>query len=897
MTRSTDCSFLKVIFLFLTLLTANTNAAAHDTAHDKTEFTAQRKTLGERLLAPIRWIGRNWNAYDPKYSLPSFYYWAGQMQYTTTFERLSMRTPGGTDIVLDSDVGNRIGPSFGYCGLFYGFTIDLNGVGRHSRRRNELTVSLNSHLMNIDLIRRRTGGDFNISRLVGDDGDGGRTDLTEAANGYGRGEYVNNSLTGINVNVFTNHRKYSNPAAFSHGSIQIRSAGSPVVGLGFTHQKVETNLADVLGALNAGEDAEEFPTVTRVSDWHLQLGYAYNVAFSRRLLLGLYATVAPSLKHVSAEAAKGNGYDATHMSLNLFARSSLTYNYNRWRAGLNVSFSHYFYDHGGMRVGNDYGSVALYASYRFGRRPEYRYNGAMRREYVCAALSRRQMEEMLDTMPQGNIATGGGAGGQEVLANGENGKKRRTRKYHRDCFRINVFGCDLVKGPEGRYGWYEIEDGYVTPGEDSEGRVTAGTVLELDGNGTFCCELGHNSSIRAGNWWKSQLDIGQVPNYWYPELLHYALCGRLTLYLRGSIFGTKGAVRLDLDDFCINHGKETRSFAQVGIESFRSNSGYSIEGKAEVNGRECRIYIEQTERGRHTNMYVSRLYGSNAEWMGRIEGSRPIGFVCIPGTHDSGTATMTEFPPAIFHAGHTQNFSPSAQPYDGIRAFDIRLKDDLRYGHRFPCRETFDSTLLAWSRFLEEHPTEVLVAIVGSDEGDRWDGELGERFSSLVSRYSHLLCEDFSPSTPLDSVRGKILIIRRQQECPFGRLLSFTDNAVFRYDCFHVEDVYKEHKTYRKARLVERHLREAYENEDPGIWYLTFNSIAWSPRRHTPYSYAWGGKARNIRRPLNKTLNETIELKDYTDFGIVFLDFYNDHGEHTKLVETIIRANYRLAGE
>lgn len=885
MTRSIKYSILKVLLLFLATLPANLQARVHaetDTADASTttSLTHDKKSIGQRLLTPIKWISRNWSAYDPRYSLPSFYNWVGQIQYTTSFERLHMQTPEGIDIMMDSQLSNHIGPYFGYQWLLYGFTIDLNSIGKPTKHKSELTISVNSHLMNIDLIHRRTGGDFNITKLITQDGSNGTTNLTEAASLYGGGEYVKNSLTGININIFTNHLKYSNPAAFSHGSIQIRSAGSPIVGFGYTHQKVETNLPEMLTSLTAGT-ISQFPSKTTINDLHLQLGYAYNIAFSRRLLLGLSAIAAPSYKYIKTNGAD-NALDDRNMSLDIFLRSSLTYNYNRWRAGLNASFNHYLYNNGGMRVSNDYGTIALYASYRFGRRSAYRYNGRLRQDYINAALSKRQIAEMRDTVPNGNISSA-----NHQLS------EHNTKKYHKDNYKIQIYGCDLVKGPEGRYGWYEIEDGYVTPGEDTEQHVTIGTTLEIDRNGSFRCELGHNSGIRAGNWWKSQLRIDQLPNYWYPELLHYALRGKLTLYLRGHIFGTKKPVKLEIMDFCINHGREVRNFSQIGIKSFTSNSGYSIEGKAEINGHPCRIYIEQTHRGKHTNMYISRLYASRTNWMAQIEGSRPLSYICIPGTHDSGTATISEYPSAIFRASHTQNFSVPAQLADGIRAFDIRLKPDLHYGHTLPCRETLDSTLHAWSQFLAQHPTETIIALIGSDDNDEWDEELTDNYNHLVNQYKHIMLQDFSPSTPLDSVRGKILILRRQETCPFGRLLQFSDNTIFQYDCFHVEDIYKEHKTYRKARIVEQHIREAYENDDPNLWYITFNSIAWSPRRHTPYSYAWGGKAKNIRRPTNETLVESIELKDYTDFGIVFLDFYNDHGDRPKLVETIIRANYR----
>ena len=964
--------YTKTIFLCLLIAATNLHLAAKTNNPETTEqneTVKKKKSFGQKLLSPIKWIGNNWTAYDPKYSLPSFYNWAAQVQNTTSFEWLRMQTPEGIDLQMNAKISNRLGPYFGYQWLFYGYTIDLNSIGTPTKRKNEFTLSINSNLVNIDIIRRRTGGDFTISKLKFDDKAGQVIDLTDEANDYDMGEHIRNSITGFNINYFTNHLKYSNPAAFSNGAIQLRSVGTPILGLGYTHQKVESELPDLISSMavdaitsspNAIHDYDDyydlneleesnpaeykkrflqymdddwavlqqigggssrvqtfmtnhFPSTFTIDDFHFQVGYAYNLVFSRRLLLGLSVIASPGFKIVKADnntsltnkladelsqLFKKNdnidispdefryNYKDTHFNLNLFARASLTYNFNRWRAGVNATFSNYFYNHDGMRISNGYGNLTAYIGYCFGRKKEYRYNGELRKDYIEAALTKRQIAEMKDTMPEGNIAP------QTYTAT-----KHSTRKYHKDAFTIDIFGCDLVKGPDGRYGWYEIEDGFITPGEDTEGHITPGTILEIDKNGEFSCDLGHNSSIRAGNWWKSQLGINQIPNHWYPELLHYALRGKLTLYVRGRVFGTKKPVKLEFDDFCINHGKETQSFFQMGIKSFQSHSAYSIEGKTEINGRPCRIYIEQKKRGKLTNMYVSRLYESNKNWMAQIDGNRPISLISMPGTHDAGTSTIPEQPAAIFRASHTQNFSVPAQLADGIRAFDIRLKKSLKYGHTVTCSESFDSTMVEWEHFLSEHPSEFIVAMIGSDEGGKWDSELTTNYSHLIDKYKHLFTENFSPSTPLDSVRGKILVIRRQETCPYGKLLNFENNAVFENNGFHVEDVYKEHKTYKKIKIVEQHIRDAYENEDPNLWYITFNSIAWSPRRHNPYSYAWGGRAKNIRKPMNKSLSDIIELKDYTDFGIVFLDFYNDHGDNPQIVETIIRSNFHHEDE
>jgi len=931
----------------------------------------KKKSFGQKLLTPIKWIGRNWSAYDPHYSVPSFYNWAVQLQNTSSMEWLHLQNDE-MNVHMRSRMSNKFGPYFGYQWLFYGFTIDLNTIGKpKSQNRSEFMLSINSNLLNLDIIRRRTGGDFLVTDISVADGTGGTVDMKDFATEYGAGELIQNKLTGFNLNIFTNHKKYSNPAAFTNGAIQIRSAGSPIVGLGYTRQSIESDLDGLLyttalaNALLSGVIPEEkvdmfleyadrddvgdeetksvmrdlidvcwpflrgqsyasrfsrslvfnrIPTHTTIDDWHLQLGYAYNLVFSRRLLLGLSLVASPGLKRVRYNNQDNLGYemaddlsriiqkhegiyidpdrfrldyDGTNFNLNIFARASLTFNHNRWRAGLLATWNRHYYRHQGTTITNNYGNLAAYVGYCFGRKKEYRYNGAKREDYITAALTRKQIEEMRDTMPQGNLGRG----------KNHAGTRGKTQSYHTDIFDIDIFGCDLVAGPDGRYGWYEIEDGFVTEGEDTEGRLFPGKVLEVDKDGQFECEAGHNGSFRAGNWWKSQLAINQIPNHWYPEMLHYALRGKLTLYLRGRIFGTKKPVKLQIEDFCINHGRETKNFFQLGIKSFHSRSAYSIEGHTNINGKPCRIYIEQKQSGKLTNMYVSRIYEANSNWMAQIDDHRPISTISMPGTHDAGTSTIPEQPAALFRAAHTQNFSVPSQLADGIRAFDIRLKKNLKYGHTLACRDSFDSTMVAWDKFLAEHPSEFIVAMIGSDEGGKWEEELTENYRKLIARYPHRFVEDFSPEMPISAVRGKILVIRRQEGCPFGKLLKFSDNAVFNYDCFCVEDVYKEHKTYKKIKIVEQHIRDAYENDDPGKWYITFNSIAWSPRRHNPYSYAWGGQAKNIRKPMNKSLREFIELKDYTDFGIVFLDFYNDHGDTPQIVETIIDSNFHRDDE
>ncbi len=929
-----------VFALLILLLTALSPIHAEGTLTDNADSTAitsksshHKKGFGQVLLAPFKWIGRNWSAYDPRYSTPSFYNWCIQLQNNASVEWLSLGNEL-VDVSMRSRVSHRLGPSFGWRWIFYGFSVDLaaSNIFKGNKRKNEFVLSVNSNLFNIDLIRRRTGGDFMLNKVKTYDNIPINSEL---ANNFGVGDHIKYGINGININYFTNHKKYSNPAAFSNGAIQFKSVGSPILGLGYTHQKLETNLGNMFPdymaskkgtqitsatdyfnlMFNYPEDISLFinaiPTNVRIDDLHLQLGYAYNKVFSRRLIFGISVIFSPGIKWLKFDNEGSYLWDYAYdfsnlfnsylsqnkeddtesdnispedlqyvgmtrnIGFDIFGRASLTYNYNRWRFGVNASITNLLYKREEMKFNNNYGNAIFYAGYCFGRKKEYRYNGKHRETYIAAALTNRHKEEMKDTMPKSNI-------NHSLVEN------TRHTVYHHDVFDLNLYGCDLVMGPDGNYGTYEITDGYVTEGQDSEGRLRTGTILPIDKEGSIEVTAGHKKSIRAGNWWKSHLDVRQSPLNWYPEMLHYALKGRLTCYVRNHTFGTMQPVKLVIDDFYLSHGTETKEFFMIGAKDFYSHSSYSIVGHSGINGRLCRIYIESKKQGKKINIYVNRLKASMQEWMHYLPDNRSIGKVSLPGTHDAGSASLPEN--TTTSMGHTQNFTVTEQLEDGIRAFDIRLKKSMKYGHTMTCRDGFDESMVDIKAFLTAHPSEFIVALVGSDEGGKWDEEMRRNFAKLREQYADLFVEDFQPTTPVGQVRGKVLVIKRQEDCPFGKLLKFTDNSIFSYDCFEVEDVYKEHKTYKKINLVSQHLRNAYENEDPNKWYITFNSIAWDPRHHKPYYSAWG--ARNVRKPMNKSLRELIESKEYTQFGIVFLDFYNDHGDAPQLTEAIIHSNF-----
>lgn len=932
---------LLAIFILVATVTGTISAQV-------TQPEPQKKSFVDRLPKPLRWVARNWSAKDSLYCYDSFYNWAVHLQDNMSMEYLNVKGDG-FDIGMNSRFSNKIGPYLGYQWLFLGTTWDF-GVRSEGKRRSEFQLNINSQLFNIELIRRRTGGDFAINHFnLGFVSD--FTDISSLLDSRHAGDDVEYSLTGVNINNFLNHKKFSNPAGYSNGAIQIRSAGSPIVGLGYIHQKLKSDIYEnIFKPMTSRDEVVDFidgqsinaqlsalfGSMTKtfdVKDLHLQLGYAYNLVFSRRLLLSVTAIASPGIKWMNADyepswyysliqnyakvlevspqkshegmfreimndpAVASSGlteipdqedletwgaysFKKSMFGMNFMGRASLTYNMNRWRAGIVGNWNWYKsrkkYYNTEYGLDNKFWSASVYVGYCFGRKKEFRYDGDKRNQYIRAALTQKQIEEVKDVTPKSNLGNNLGLD---------------RDKYVTDEIDFDVYGCDLVKGPDGTYGSFELEDGYITEGMDPENRLRPGTVIPLDKDGKIEVTVGHKMSYRTGNWWKSQLDKFETNRQVYPDLLHYALKGKLTLYLRGLVFDTRKPVKIVIDDFYLCHGKDGSSFIEVGSKNLRRRSTYSVSGDVKVIGdeeRDYRIFIEEGKGTRTLDVTISRVKWRNSKWMGKCPDDQVISRMCIPGTHDAGTSTIPES--KIYWTAHTQNFPIIDQTKDGIRCFDIRLKEDMKFGHTFKCLESFGETMEEWDKFLNEWPSEFIIAMIGSDEGgNKWSEKMKSNFRQIIAKYPHRFVEDFDGTTRLKDVRGKILVIRRQEDCPYGKLLKFEDNAIFEYNGFHVADEYKQFKTRKKLASVEKHVRQAFEDEDSTHWYITFNSVSWSPRRHTPRQYAQGGN--RIMKPLNQSLYEALELKDYTDFGIIMMDFYNNRGEAPKLVETIIKAN------
>ena len=326
----------------------------------------------------VKRIVRRFDWIDTTYIEPQHYNYTVMLQTTHTYDRYTLRS-GGDDpqsLTFSPDGKLRLGPYFGWRWLFAGYTFELSDINL-SNLRQELTLSLYTSQIGIDLFFRRTGNDYRIRNA-----NMGRDIDASQLNGSHFGG-IKAGITGFNAYYIFNHGRFSYPAAFSQSTIQKVSCGSWMAGLGYTkhtlsfdHDALQQLVDERLGRLEAVVDSGLMFNKVHYNDFSLSGGYAYNWVFARQWLFAASLQAAIAYKRSSADVPddQQNYLDFMFSNVNLdgIGRFGVVYNNMRWYAGANVIVHTYNYRKPRFQTNNTFGSMNLYVGYNFGVKKKYR---------------------------------------------------------------------------------------------------------------------------------------------------------------------------------------------------------------------------------------------------------------------------------------------------------------------------------------------------------------------------------------------------------------------------------------------------------------------------------------------------------------------------------------------
>ena len=350
----------------------------HPNSSDSLVRERHKKTFFHRVGSVFTGFFREFNNIDSSYIEPQHYNYTVMLQNTNTYEQYSLSSKGGQRISFAPDPTFRLGPYLGWRWVFLGYTLDLKHINASSKHTNkkELDLSLYSSMLGIDLFWRQTGNDYHVKRIyLGDNID---TSPMKKVPFDG----FKSSIKGFNLYYIFNHRKFSYPAAYSQSTVQRKSAGSMLLGIGYTRHTLEVdwdkfgNLVNEKLDLKKEEGAQVDSSLTfskvKYSDISVSCGYAYNWVFAKNWLFNASLSLGVAYNQSKSDT-EHNHFDFKDFSFKNFnldgiGRFGIVWNNTKWYVGASSIIHSYNYKKEQFSTNNSFGSLNIYVGLNFGRK-------------------------------------------------------------------------------------------------------------------------------------------------------------------------------------------------------------------------------------------------------------------------------------------------------------------------------------------------------------------------------------------------------------------------------------------------------------------------------------------------------------------------------------------------
>lgn len=332
------------------------------------------RSLFHRIGHGLSLFFREFNNYDHSYIEPQHYNFTVMMQNTNSYEGYTLTTATGKRVSLAPEASYRLGPYVGWQWVFFGYTIDLAhiSVSKNDQNRKELDLSIYSNMLGIDLYWKKTGNNYKIRSLnLGDHLDTSPMD-NEDFGGF------NSSIRSVNIYYIFNHHYFSYPAAYSQSTVQKKSVGSMLLGLGYMNHEINMDWGKLdqmvqsrLGSnVELGLDSTQFVGSVHYTDWNISGGYSYNWVFAKNWLLNASLSLAMAYNYTKGDE-KHNHFTFRDFSIHNFnldgiGRFGIVWNNTRWYAGSSAIFHSYNYKKNRFSATNYFGSLNFYVGFNFG---------------------------------------------------------------------------------------------------------------------------------------------------------------------------------------------------------------------------------------------------------------------------------------------------------------------------------------------------------------------------------------------------------------------------------------------------------------------------------------------------------------------------------------------------
>lgn len=329
----------------------------------------------KKHIGAFRRMIRGFSKIDTNYIEPQKYNFTVMLQNTISFEGYTYRNDKGQEVVFSPQPSYKLGPYIGWRWVFLGYTIDLKHIGGSSRQGFEFSLYANQ--VGIDLFYRKSGENYRIERTKL-----GGSKWQDKALRHADFNGFESSERGFDFYYIFNHKKFSYPAAYSQSTVQRKSCGTALAGIGYTRHKLKVDweqFFDLIDERIGKGAAEELVDTTlhngniEYTDFSLSGGYAYNWVFAKNWLFDISLQAALGYKDTHSQMNRDKGslfkeFDFHNFNIDGVSRVGLVWNNMRWYAGASAVFHTYNYRRNRFRANTTFGNVNIYFGYNFGKR-------------------------------------------------------------------------------------------------------------------------------------------------------------------------------------------------------------------------------------------------------------------------------------------------------------------------------------------------------------------------------------------------------------------------------------------------------------------------------------------------------------------------------------------------
>lgn len=323
------------------------------------------------------------NTYDTTYVERNRYNFRAMAMNTNYFQiyRVAGRDEftGARQIInLVPDRAIKVGPRAGWRWLVLGYTFAL--MPETGQKASELNFAAYNSRIGCDMNWQRSSGPFYLRRARGFDG------LPDYSVKGTKVDGIEANTFAFNVYYVFNYRHFSYPAAYNACSVQLRSAGSWLLGASYDYQHFVFD-PDAAEKAIQGVWLQQHPSATppalidplRVHTVNynrigVNIGYGYNWVPAKGWLVSISAS--PSFgfkKQVGQDISKQMLVDNfRNFHVDAIFRAGVVYNRQRWFAGASAVSYLYDYRHRHYDLNNNVTYLKAYVGVQFLKRKKFR---------------------------------------------------------------------------------------------------------------------------------------------------------------------------------------------------------------------------------------------------------------------------------------------------------------------------------------------------------------------------------------------------------------------------------------------------------------------------------------------------------------------------------------------